>query len=136
MNIKTFHHICIQTEVYQQSLAFYVNLLGFELVKETAGFHNRAYNSWLKGFGIMIELQTPKVGTAFQEWSKLNSGPVHIGFVVADVEEAYRFLKEQGYTSFKLKNSQEVYEVKGGKLFKVKAPEGTEIEIREDALIE
>lgn len=136
MKIKYFHHICIQTMDYKNSLDFYVRLLGFELLKEEANFHSRAYNSWLKGYGIMIELQTPKVNTEFKDWNKLNSGPVHLGFEVEDVEQAYQFLKEKGYASFKLKNGQEVYEVKGGKLFKVKAPEGTEIEIREDAIIE
>ncbi|MCP4443264.1 MAG: VOC family protein [Aureispira sp.] len=133
MKIKSFHHICIQTEVYQQSLDFYINLLGFELVKETAGFHTRAYNTWLKGFGIMIELQTPKKETNLHKWSKLNSGPVHICFVVEEVKAAYQFLKEKGHHDFKKKNGQEIYSVKGGLLFKVKAPEGTEIEIREDA---
>ena len=40
-------------------------------------------------------------------------------------------LRDLGYTDFKLKNGQIVYEVEGEKLFKIKAPEGTEIEIRD-----
>jgi glyoxylase I family protein len=134
MFLNSFHHICIQTENYSASLAFYVDLLGFEIVKETTGFHTRNYNTWLEGAGVMIELQTPKKGTKFTEWSSLNSGPVHICFIVEDVTKAYQTLKEKGYNSFKIKNGKELYEVKGSPLFKVKAPEGTEIEIRENGV--
>lgn len=130
MNIKAFHHICIQTEDYTASLDFYTRILGFKIIKEEAGFHSRGYNSWLQGPGIMIELQTPKAQTSFLEWNKLNSGPVHLGFVVEDVQKAYQSIKAKNYHHFKIKNGQELYEVKGSPLFKVKAPEGTEIEIR------
>lgn len=132
MNITAFHHICIQTDNYQASLDFYVHLLGFKIIKEEANFHTRDYNTWLQAYGMMIELQTPKKETKFHQWSKLNSGPVHIAFAVANVAEAYQFLKQKGYDDFKIKNGKEMYEVKGGLLFKVKAPEGTEIEIRDN----
>ena len=39
-----------------------------------------------------------------------------------------------GYSNFKIKNGEEIYKVEDGFLFKVKAPEGTEIEFR-DSLI-
>jgi glyoxylase I family protein len=48
MSIKLLHHVCIQTEDYQESLKFYTNILGFELVAETANFHGRDYNTWLR----------------------------------------------------------------------------------------
>jgi len=48
MSIKSLHHVCIQTEDYQESLKFYTDVLGFELVSETANFHGRDYNTWLK----------------------------------------------------------------------------------------
>ena len=51
--------------------------------------------------------------------------------IVDDVEEEYNRIKSLGYTNFKLKNGQIIYEVEGEKLFKIKAPEGTEIEIRD-----
>ncbi len=132
MRVKSFHHICIQTEDYDASMRFYTELLGFELIKETAGFHTRDFNSWLRGGGVMIELQTPKHGTSFKSWSKLNAGPVHFALVVDDVRAAYDELKVAGWNHFKRKNGTEVYEVCGSSLFKVLAPEGTEIEIRDD----
>ena len=48
MGIKAMHHVCIQTNSYKESLEFYKNILGFEIVEETKNFHTRDYNTWLK----------------------------------------------------------------------------------------
>jgi len=40
-------------------------------------------------------------------------------------------MKKLGYNNFKIKNGEKIYKVEDGYLFKVKAPEGTEIEIRD-----
>lgn len=131
MSIKMIHHVCIQTENYKESLNFYKNILGFEVINETKNFHGRDYNTWLKLQNFMIELQTPKSNDSFNRWSNLNAGPVHMGFIVDSVEEEYNRIKNLGYTDFKVKNGEIVYKVKGESLFKIKAPEGTEIEIRD-----
>lgn len=133
MSIKSLHHVCIQTEKYQESLNFYTKILGFELVKETANFHKRDFNTWLRLGDFMIELQTPKKGDKLNNWSSLNEGIVHMCFLVDNVQEEYEKIKNLGYNSFKIKNGQEIYKVEDGYLFKIKAPEGTEIEIRDDA---
>ena len=125
------HHICIQTENYKESLDFYTRILGFEIVKESKNFHNREYNTWLKLENFMIELQTPKNGDEFSKWSSLNAGPVHMGFLVDNVENEYERIKKLGYDNFKTKNVEIIYKVEGESLFKIKAPEGTEIEIRD-----
>ncbi|SFI98098.1 glyoxylase I family protein [Terrisporobacter glycolicus] len=131
MSIKMVHHVCIQTENYKESLNFYKNILGFEVINETKNFHGRDYNTWLKLQNFMIELQTPKSNDSFNKWSNLNAGPVHMGFIVESVEDEYSRIKNLGYTDFKVKNGEIVYKVKGESLFKIKAPEGTEIEIRD-----
>ena len=136
MDLVKFHHICIQTPDYEASLDFYSNTLGFKVKKINSPFHTREYNTWLEGGGIMIELQTPKSGNDFLPWSKENSGPVHICLVVDDVDSAYNAIKASGNYSFKNKNGKEIYEVCGSKLFKVHAPEGTEIEIRDNPSID
>lgn len=136
MKIKELHHVCIQTSNYEESLDFYVRLLGFKIIKESRDFHSRDYNTWLRAANFMIELQTPKKGTAFLEWSSLNSGPVHICIVVDDVKKVYEYLKSQGYRNFKLKNGEELYYVVDSYIFKVRAPEGTEIEVRDNPNIE
>lgn len=125
------HHICINTDTYEESKNFYSSIIGFEVVKENIKFHNRAFNSWLKMGQFYIELQTPKKGDSLNAWSKNNSGPIHIGFIVEDVKNEYKRIKNLGYTNFKKKNGEEMYVIKGSKIFKVMAPEGTEIEYRE-----
>jgi len=132
MKIKNLHHICIQTNDYKESLKFYSEIMGFKVIKETPDFHGRDYNTWLELGDIMIELQTQKKDKPLNSWSSLNEGPVHLCFLVEDIEEAYEEIKNKGYNDFKVKNGEVVYKVENGYLFKVKAPEGTEIEIRDD----
>lgn len=132
MAIKMMHHVCIQTSNYQESLKFYTEILGFEIVKETKNFHDRDYNTWLRLGTFMIELQTSKKGDSFIEWNKLNQGIVHMCFWVDDVKEEFDRIKNLGYNNFKIKNGKAIYEVEGNYLLKIKAPEGTEIEMREE----
>lgn len=131
MGIKMMHHVCIQTSNYNESLEFYTRILGFETVKETKDFHDREYNTWLRLGNFMIELQTRKKGDNFIEWNKLNEGIVHMCFLVEDVAEEFNRIKNLGYSNFRIKNGKEIYEVEGSYLLKIKAPEGTEIEMRE-----
>lgn len=131
MSIKMMHHVCIQTEKYEESLEFYTKILGFELIKETPNFHKRDFNTWLRLETFMIELQTGKKGDKLNNWSSLNEGIVHLCFLVDDVKGEFHRIKKLGYTNFKLSNGEEIYKVENGYLFKIKAPEGTEIEIRD-----
>lgn len=131
MAIKYVHHVCIQTEKYIESIDFYTKILGFEIVKETQNFHSRAFNTWLKLGSFMIELQTPKKGDILNNWSNKNEGIVHLCFLVDNVQEEYSRIASLGYNNFKLKNNKVIYEVEDGKLLKIKAPEGTEIEMRD-----
>ena len=41
MSKRVMHHVCIQTEKYEESLRFYRDILEFNVVKETKGFHGR-----------------------------------------------------------------------------------------------
>ncbi|MBX4263069.1 VOC family protein [Clostridium estertheticum] len=131
MSIKMMHHVCIQTEKYEESFQFYTKVLEFELVTETADFHKRAFNTWLRLGTFMIELQTGKKGDKLKKWSSLDQGIVHMCFLVDNVQQEFDRIKKLGYTNFKIKNGEEIYKVEGGYLFKIKAPEGTEIEIRD-----
>lgn len=131
MAIMYVHHVCIQTEKYSESIDFYTKILGFEIVKETKNFHSRAFNTWLKLGSFMIELQTPKKGDILNNWSNKNEGIVHLCFLVDNVQEEYSRITSLGYNNFKLKNNKVIYEVEDGKLLKIKAPEGTEIEMRD-----
>ena len=131
MGIKMMHHVCIQTENYRESLEFYTKILGFEVVQETKNFHNRDFNTWLKLGTFMIELQTNKKEDKLNNWNELNAGIVHMCFLVDNVQEEVNRIKELGYTKFKLKNGEAIYKVENNCLCKIKAPEGTEIEMRD-----
>lgn len=132
--MKAIHHVCIQTEKYEESLNFYTNILGFELVQETENFHSRKYNTWLKLGDFMIELQTNKESEKLKEYSSSSSGIVHICFKVDDINEEFNRIKSLGYDKFKRKNNEEIYKVANGYLFKVIAPEGTQIEFRDSEI--
>ena len=131
MNKRIMHHVCIQTSNYEESLRFYRDIMEFEVVSETKDFHGRDFNTWLKLGDFMIELQTAKSGDSLNNWSSLNEGIVHMCFLVDSVDKEYDRIVSLGYDKFKVKNGEVIYNVEGGKLFKVKAPEGTEIEIRD-----
>ncbi|MDU4658994.1 MAG: VOC family protein [Clostridium butyricum] len=134
MSKKIIHHVCIQTNDYKNSLYFYNQILDFEIVQETKNFHNRDYNTWLKCGDFMIELQTPKNNIPLNNYSTLNEGIVHMCFFVDNIHSEYEKIKSYGYTKFKLKNDKEIYKVENGFLFKVIAPEGTEIEFRDSQI--
>ncbi|WP_455796320.1 VOC family protein [Clostridium butyricum] len=134
MSKKIIHHVCIQTNDYKNSLDFYNQILDFEIVQETKNFHNRDYNTWLKCEDFMIELQTPKNNIPLNNYSTLNEGIVHMCFFVDNIHSEYEKIKSCGYTKFKLKNNKEIYKVENGFLFKVIAPEGTEIEFRDSQI--
>ena len=118
-------------EHYNESLEFYTKILGFEIMQETKDFHNRDFNTWLKLGEFMIELQTGKKEENLYSWSEANEGIVHMCFLVENVQEEFNRIRELGYNKFKIKNGEMIYKVKNWCLFKVKAPEGTEIEMRD-----
>lgn len=123
------HHVCIQTNHYSESLNFYTEVLGFKIYKESLGFHGRAFNTWLQLNSFYIELQTGKNGEVLEKDFSSKEGVVHICFKVKELEEVYENIRLK-YNNFKSKNGKDIYEVEGGKLFKLIAPEGTIIEFR------
>lgn len=125
------HHICIQTDDYNASKNFYVDILGFQVMLETPNFHDRDYNTWLIQGDTRIELQTNRRGEELIPFNKASGGIVHFCLYVHDLDEDYKRLKKLGFDNFKKKNGNDIYEVEGGKLMKIIAPEGTIIEIRD-----
>lgn len=128
---KFVHHICIQTNQYNESLSFYRDVLGFELINESPNFHGRHYNSWLRLGSFCIELQTGKIGETLRGADSNTEGIVHLCLWVEDLIQEAQKVKQLGY-NFILKNNQEIYEVENGRLCKLVAPEGTIIELRDN----
>lgn len=127
--MKQIHHICIQTPDYAASKSFY-ETLGFELVQESPNFHTRDFNSWLKLGDFYIELQTAKIDETLQDYSKHAAGPVHFALYVDDLKAEVARLEQLGVT-FLPKHGGNIYFVVDGHLSKLKAPEGTIIELRD-----
>ncbi|MDR0270813.1 VOC family protein [Paenibacillus sp.] len=128
---KFVHHICIQTNQYNESLSFYRDVLGFELINESPNFHGRHYNSWLRLGSFCIELQTGKIGETLRGADSNTEGIMHLCLWVEDLIQEAQKVKQLGY-NFILKNNQEIYEVENGRLCKLVAPEGTIIELRDN----
>lgn len=130
-----FHHLCIQTACYEQSLDFYCRILGAELVKETPNFHTRAFNTWLQLGNFAIELQTAKAEQVLNPTDKNTTGLVHFCLFTPQLEAAITTIQSRGYQHFQRKNDHIIYHVEGSSLAKIIAPEGTIIELRDSSTI-
>lgn len=117
------HHICIQTNTYEESKKFYMDILGFELVKETPNFHERDYNTWLDLNGFMIELQTGK--NTLVQYNKESEGIVHFALYEDNIDNFVAKIKDDKEIEFKKKDGKIIYQVENSKLVKLIAPEGT-----------
>lgn len=128
---KTLHHICIQTRCYQETVDFYTKIMGFVLIKEDIHVSKRMKKGWLKFGDIMFEVLPPKCSSPYDEYKNLREGMPHLSFQVENIDEAYEEFKTLGFENFKSRHGKYIYKIKGGHQFKMVAPEGTEIEIRD-----
>ncbi|MCL1694738.1 MULTISPECIES: VOC family protein [unclassified Lysinibacillus] len=131
MTKKYVHHICIQTNTYAESLHFYTEVLGFELVQESPNFHNRHFNTWLKLGDFYIELQTGKYNEDLDHYNPNAHGIVHFCLWVDNLRQEVERLKAMN-VNFICKNDEIIYKVENGQLCKLTAPEGTIIEFRDN----
>lgn len=131
--LRVLHHVCLETNCYEKSLRFYLDVLGFSVIRESADFRGRRYNTWLKNVDILIELQTPKRYGRLPTFNFVRGslGINHICFLVDDIVKEVSRISSLGYTAFKKKDDSFIYQVDGVSLCKVVAPEGTVIELRE-----
>ena len=123
------HHLCIQTNTYLETLKFYTEGLGFKLVQETPNFHGRNFNTWLQLGDFYIELQTGKHDELLSNGNTNSQGLVHFCLWVEDLQTEVSRLSELG-AEFLMKNNEFIYHVENGSLCKIKAPEGTIVELR------
>ncbi|MDZ5609126.1 VOC family protein [Bacillus pseudomycoides] len=131
MSKNYVHHLCIQTNTYSETLTFYTKALGFIIVQESPNFHRRAFNTWLKLGAFYIELQTGKQGEELAVTNSNSEGLVHFCLWVENLQQEVERLKELN-THFILKNGEIIYQVENGYLCKLKAPEGTIVELRDN----
>ncbi|MFD3446238.1 VOC family protein [Microbacteriaceae bacterium 4G12] len=129
---KSFvHHLCIQTNSYAKTLKFYTEGLGFKLVQESPDFHGRDFNTWIQLGDFYIELQTGKFNEILVDGNTNSQGLTHFCLWVEDLNAEVTRLRKLGI-EFIMKNNEYIYHVENGYLCKVKAPEGTIVELRDN----
>ncbi|MDR7908564.1 SMU1112c/YaeR family gloxylase I-like metalloprotein [Bacillus velezensis] len=94
--LKSIHHIAIICSDYEKSKAFYTEILGFGIIKETYRKERGSYKLDLALDGAYaIELfsfpDSPERPTRPEA-----AGLRHLAFIVNDLEAAVRELKEKG----------------------------------------
>ena len=127
MQIRGIHHVAVIASDYPKSKAFYVELLGLQVIAET---YREARDSW------KLDLELPD-GTQIELFSFPGAPPRasypeacglrHLAFAVADVEEAVTFLTSRGVAVEPVR----VDELTGKKFTFFADPDGLPLELYE-----
>ena len=98
MNLKKVHHIAIIGSNYQQSKHFYVDLLGFSIVRENYRPERDDYKIDLQFDGMELELFIMKNCPKRPSYPEAY-GLRHLAFVVDSVDDTVRELNKRGITT-------------------------------------
>jgi len=94
--LKGFEHVGITVKNIDKSLAFYVDLLGMELVVRRRG-RNGDELAFVDAKGAMLEMVCPATGAlAAEDVAIGRAGVRHLTFNFVSVDEAYRKLEDAG----------------------------------------
>lgn len=124
--LKRIHHVAIIVSDYPKSRAFYVDKLGFEVVRENYRPARRDYkldlrlgDAELEIFGIPQSPERPSYPEA--------RGLRHLAFQVDDVDSAVEWLKARGIEC----EAVRLDEFTGKRMTFFKDPDGLPLEIHE-----
>ena len=96
MNLKQIHHVAIIVSSHEAALDFYVNKLGFSIIRDSWRPERRDFKTDLDaGNGVELELfseENPPARVTHPEACGLR----HLAFRVDDVEETVRELAARG----------------------------------------
>lgn len=95
MDINHIHHIAIIASNYEVSKNFYVNILGFEIIRENYRKDRDSYKLDLKIGSSEIELFSMPNAPKRPSYPEA-CGLRHLAFHVRDIEEVIRELNEKG----------------------------------------
>ncbi|EHJ56450.1 hypothetical protein HMPREF9318_00361 [Streptococcus urinalis FB127-CNA-2] len=103
MNLDTIHHIAIIVSNYEKSKIFYVEKLGFEIIRENYRPERADYKLDLKCGSIELEIfgsslsdknyQAPPKRIGLPEWPREACGLRHLALKVTNIEEKVEELK-------------------------------------------
>jgi catechol 2,3-dioxygenase-like lactoylglutathione lyase family enzyme len=139
LNDVSFCHLVVGVTEMDRALAFYRDLLGMEVVFETlisgepfdAVLHARRKQEGrvvggLLG-GLMVELLSLGVGAPDHKPGRRGITGIHnVSLSVPDLDDAHRRITDAGYTP-----DQAPFEIAGVRMFFVKDPDGTAVELIE-----
>lgn len=95
MKLENIHHIAIIGSDYEKSKRFYVDILGFEVIRENYREKRQDYKIDLRQGSIELELFIIPGCPARLSYPEAN-GLRHLAFRVDSVEETVKELKELG----------------------------------------
>ena len=95
MKLKKIHHVAIIVSDYEKSKDFYVNKLGFEIIRENYREARDDYKLDLKLGDCELELFGIKESPVRPSYPEA-CGLRHLAFHVEDIEDTIRLLNEQG----------------------------------------
>lgn len=126
MNLQKIHHVAIIASDYQRSREFYVDKLGFEIIRENYRETRNDYKLDLKAGGCELEL----FGIAFSP--KRPSYPEacglrHLAFQVEDIEDTVKELESLDIPCEPIR----IDEFTGKKMTFFSDPDGLPLELHE-----
>lgn len=126
MNLKSMHHIAIIVSNYEVSKNFYVNLLGFKIIRENYRKERNSYKLDLKLGDSEIELfsmNNPPARPTHPEACGLR----HLAFKVDNIDDVISELNEKGI----LTEPVRIDDYTGKKLTFFSDPDGLPLELHE-----
>lgn len=126
MNLQTVHHIAIIGSDYEKSKHFYVEQLGFSVIRENYRAERDDYKIDLQLNGMELELFIIKNCPKRLSYPEAY-GLRHLAFAVESVEQTGRELEEKGIATEPIR----VDEYTGKKMTFFYDPDGLPLEIHE-----
>ena len=95
MNLKSVHHIAIIVSDHDRALDFYVNKLGFSVIRDCFRQKRKDWKTDLALDGLELDIFTQKNPPKRPSYPEA-CGLRHLAFRVADIEAAVAELAEKG----------------------------------------
>lgn len=133
VGIQAVHHVAILASDYQKTRDFYVNLLGFQIVRENFREDKQDYKLDLLLNGVELEIFAPAMpDSEAKKHPKRPNFPEayglrHLAFHVRDVEAAAAELNKRGIATEPVR----VDSFSGGKFTFFSDPDGLPLELHE-----
>ena len=120
------HHVAIICSDYARSKAFYVDTLGFSVIREVWREDRGDWLTRLQGGEVVLELFT-KPDAPDRPTQPEALGLRHLAFRVEDAEQAAAWLRERGVETEPIREDP----VNGGRMTFFRDPDGLPLELHE-----